>query len=137
MSDTRDELDPIDGFLLEMLGDHHRHLCLSCDCAEGGCINCRYTGYDQTPCKICDKDGIGFRNRKEFLDKVKAYIATHDTAKRAEIEKALPKKKQREFYEKHLGSNEEDWQRFYRYGGYDFAIDQFKEAIDKVYGDKK
>jgi len=68
----REELNVIDGLLLQMLGDRHRHLCVSCIGAEGGCINCRHTGYDQSPCLICDKDGIAFKNRREFLDKVKA-----------------------------------------------------------------
>lgn len=75
-----DELNPIDGFLLEMLGEYHRHLCVSCDGAKDGCINCRKTGYNQTPCLICDKDGIAFKNRREFLDKTtqlinKSYIS--------------------------------------------------------------
>lgn len=34
--------------------DPHAHVCVSCSVVDGvrgtGCINCRYTGMDQTPC---------------------------------------------------------------------------------------
>lgn len=83
MKDVIDNgLDPVDGFLLEMLGDYHRHLCSVCDGSPDGCINCRKTGYDQTPCKICDKDGIAFRNRKEFLYKVATLFTNLETQAR-------------------------------------------------------
>lgn len=59
---TEEELDDI---LSNLLGQFHEHRCISCNGTNGGCINCRKTGYDQTPCKICDKDGIAFKNRKE------------------------------------------------------------------------
>lgn len=59
---TKDWLDEV---LENLLGEYHEHKCSTCNGANGGCINCRKTGYDQTPCKICDKDGIAFKNRKE------------------------------------------------------------------------
>lgn len=38
---------------------HPRHHCMSCgtlDAPGPGCVNCRQTGYDQTPCKACAQD---------------------------------------------------------------------------------
>lgn len=70
----KSNLNVVDGILLELLGDYHRHLCASCDCSKTGCANCRFTGYDQTPCKICDKDGIAFKNRKDTINKLEKLI---------------------------------------------------------------
>ena len=55
----------LDSILEELLGEFHEHKCVTRNGTNGGCINCRKTGYDQSPCKICDKDGIAFKNRNE------------------------------------------------------------------------
>jgi len=83
-------LNPIDGLLLELLGDYHRHLCSICDGAEDGCFNCRHTGYNQTPCLICDKDGIAFKRRKEFLVRVQQIF---EAEKKAAVESLLTRLK--------------------------------------------
>lgn len=57
--------------LQNLLGEYHDHKCPS-DCGTG-CINCRNTGYNQTPCLICDKDGIAFKNIREAKSALQAY----------------------------------------------------------------
>ena len=32
----KSNLNVVDGILLELLGDYHRHLCASCDCSKTG-----------------------------------------------------------------------------------------------------
>lgn len=59
----------------------NRHVCLSCsptgDQPGPGCINCRHTGWDQTPCQLSTSEpatvckcpaGCGHRSRTDDLD---------------------------------------------------------------------
>jgi hypothetical protein len=49
----------------DFLGEYHQHKCPA-HLGEN-CINCRGTGYNQTPCLMCDKDGIAFKRKRELL----------------------------------------------------------------------
>lgn len=61
-----------------------------------------------------------------FVASLREYIATHDAIKQAELEKVLPK----------FGNTEADNGTADIWKGFNIAIDQFREAINKVYGDK-
>lgn len=60
----------LEALLTEFLGEYHDHKCVS-NCGNG-CINCRQTGYNQTPCLMCDKDGIAFRRKRELVKALEA-----------------------------------------------------------------
>lgn len=52
----------------EVFDSFHDHTCLVCKGA--GCINCRDTGQNQTPCLVCDEDGIAYKRRKKHIERV-------------------------------------------------------------------
>lgn len=58
MSKNTTDLNPIDGYLLELLANDHRRLCPTC--------------------LICDKDGIAFKNRKDTLQKIESLISNRE-----------------------------------------------------------
>ena len=62
---------------------------------------------------------------------IQALITTQKQELLSEIEKELPLPKQTEYMlnKGMVAKTEEDMQRFYRYGGYDFALDQVKSII--------
>jgi len=79
-------INTIEEILENLLGEFHEHKCLTCNGTNGGCINCRKTGYNQTPCKICDKDGIAFKNRTEATQAINHLITQ---ARKDELEKLV------------------------------------------------
>lgn len=68
---------------------------------------------------------------------IKAIITTQKQELLSEIEKELPLPKQTEFMlnKGMVTKTEEDMQRFYRYGGYDFALNQVKSIITTKRGE--
>lgn len=63
-------MEQIDTIFRNLLGEYHDH---KCGCGRG-CINCRNTGLSQSPCLICDKDGIAFKKINEAKAAVTIYI---------------------------------------------------------------
>lgn len=54
-----------------MLTTDHKHYCLVCSDGRKpgpGCINCRSTGYDQTPCLDCQGQTTDFTDSIEVFD---------------------------------------------------------------------
>lgn len=58
----------------DLLGEFHQHKCGTCNGTNGGCINCRKTGMDQTPCPICDKAGVAFKRKQEAVEAIAPII---------------------------------------------------------------
>jgi hypothetical protein len=65
---TQSQQDSVEQILDEFLGEYHQHKCPA-HLGEN-CINCRGTGYNQTPCLMCDKGGISFKRKKEAVAKL-------------------------------------------------------------------
>lgn len=66
MMASKDLEEVVDEIFRNFLGEYHDHLCPSCNNVNPeDCTGCRKTGYNQTPCLTCDKDGIAFKNIRE------------------------------------------------------------------------
>ena len=72
MKDTIDKTDELSEIFDEFLGEFHKHKCSSCN--GEGCINCRKTGMGQSPCPLCDGNGIAFERVKTAKSQLEALL---------------------------------------------------------------
>ena len=76
------------------------------------------------------------RKRDGILRHVDAYtndlIRQNQLQMLEELDKKLPEDKQIEFYRKNGLGTEENRQKHFRYGGYDFALQEVRSAIEEM-----